>query len=173
MGGCSNVVQILLRGGFGAGVSMRNKQARAVGAAYGKRLSQALAHDQAGRLDEAEKLYRQALALQPGDPHAQHCLGVLLHHRGQHEEALALVEPAVAARPGAAQMWCNLAEIRRAAGQPEAAEAAARQALALQPDYPEALLNLAAALFDLKRFDEVEAAARGADRDPECHDQHR
>ena len=138
---------------------MRNKQAHG---AFARRLSQALEQHTAGRLDEAETLYKQALALQPGDPDAQHYLGVLLHQRGAHEQGLALIEQAAAARPDTALIWCNLAEVRRAAGRPEAAEAASRRALALQPGYPEALLNLAAALSELRRFPEVETAAREA-----------
>ena len=40
-------------------------------------LRQAVAHHQAGRLSEAEDLYRAILQAQPGQPDANHNLGVL------------------------------------------------------------------------------------------------
>jgi len=130
--------------------------------AFARRLNQGLDHLQAGRLDEAEKRFGQALALSPGDPDALHLLGLVAYRRGAHAKAVDLIGRAVALRPDAAQMQCNLAEPLRETGQIAEAEAACRRALALQPAYPEALLNLAAALFQQRRFGEVEAAAREA-----------
>ena len=44
----------------------------------------ALADHQAGRLNEAEQLYRQVLRLDPEYADALHFLGVLSHQRGNH-----------------------------------------------------------------------------------------
>ena len=143
-------------------MSVKIKQGRAAAEAFAKRVAQGLEHHQAGRLDEAEKLYRQALALKPGDPDAQHYLGVALHQRGEHEAAVELIEHAVAVRPDSPQMFANLAEARRESGKPVEAEAACRRAIALAPGYADAWLNLGAALFQQRRFDEAEAAARQA-----------
>jgi len=141
---------------------VKNKRGRGVPEAFRRRLGQALDHHQAGRLDEAEKLYKQALALHPRDADPLHYLGVLAHQRGDHDKAVELIARAVEVQPDAPQMLCNLAEAQRAAGRPVEAEASARAALALRADYPEALLNLAVALFQQRRFAESEASARAA-----------
>jgi tetratricopeptide (TPR) repeat protein len=142
-------------------MAFKVKHGRAAEAAA-RRLSQALSHHRAGRWDEAEKLYNQALALQPGEPDALHYLGALALQRGDSGKAVTLIAESVATRPDSAQAWCNLAEARRAADDPAGAEAACRRALVLRPDYPEAQLNLAATLFRGGRFAEAEAAARAA-----------
>ena len=51
-------------------------------------LSQAIAHHQAGRGLEAEKLYYAFLARQPRQPDAHHNLGVLAIQTGRMEEGL-------------------------------------------------------------------------------------
>jgi tetratricopeptide (TPR) repeat protein len=146
---------------------VKNERGRAASKIFARRLNQALEHHRAGRLDEAEKLYKWAMVADPGEADAPHYLGVLAHQRGDHGKAVELIGRAVAARPDAPQVLCNLAEAQRAAGRPVEAEASCRRALALRADYPEALLNLAAALFQQKRFALSEAAARTAlDRRP-------
>ena len=55
-------------------------------------LSTAVAHHQAGRLDEAERLYRAALAATPDNADALHFLGLLTHQREGGAEAVAMLE---------------------------------------------------------------------------------
>jgi GT2 family glycosyltransferase len=62
-------------------------------------LSQALAAQQALRFDEAERLYRHALALAPDHFDALHMLGVVRLQRADFDEALALIERAQLLRP--------------------------------------------------------------------------
>ena len=54
-------------------------------------IDQALAHHQAGRLLQAEAIYRRILKAQPDDADALHLLGVVAHQRGEHEEAAAKI----------------------------------------------------------------------------------
>ena len=61
-------------------------------------LTEALEHHKAGRLAEAESLYRAVLARQPGHPDALHLLGTLASGAGRAQEALALASEAVPAR---------------------------------------------------------------------------
>jgi tetratricopeptide (TPR) repeat protein len=58
--------------------------------------SAGLAHHQAGRLAQAETLYRETLAFQPDHADALHLLGVLASQVGQHEVAVDLIERAIA-----------------------------------------------------------------------------
>ena len=54
-------------------------------------MRQALAMQEARRLDDAERLYREALALQPDEPDALHMLGVIRYERNDLAEARTLV----------------------------------------------------------------------------------
>ena len=54
-------------------------------------MRQALAMQEARRLDEAERLYREALAIRPDEPDALHMLGVIRYERDDLAEARTLV----------------------------------------------------------------------------------
>ena len=47
-------------------------------------LQTGLEHHQAGRFAEAETIYRQILAANPGDADALHLLGILANQTGNH-----------------------------------------------------------------------------------------
>ncbi len=53
---------------------------------------------QAGRLQEAEQAYRDALNLAPDHPETLHYLGLLLYRLGRLDEAVELVEQGLQAR---------------------------------------------------------------------------
>jgi predicted O-linked N-acetylglucosamine transferase (SPINDLY family) len=129
-------------------------------------LQQALALHQAGRLGEAEPLYRRALAATPGDWAALHLVGALCLQQGRHDEALALIEAALTARPDAVESLRNLAIALDALGRKPEALAALDRALALQPGDVEIRNNRGRALQALNRaedalaeFDRVTQAA--------------
>ncbi len=54
-------------------------------------MAEALAHQQARRLADAEQLYREALARVPDEPDALHMLGVIRYERGDLTEAKSLI----------------------------------------------------------------------------------
>ncbi|MFM7136608.1 MAG: tetratricopeptide repeat protein [Planctomycetota bacterium] len=118
-------------------------------------LQQAVAHHQAGRLAEAEALYRQILAARPDQPDALHLLGLVAHVVGQHEAAADLIGRSIALRPDIATYHSNLAEVCRALGKPDAAAASARRAVGLDPNNGEAWNNLGACLALLGRIPEA------------------
>src|SRR5271170_4658129 len=95
-----------------------------------------LEHHRAGRLDEADKLYRQVLVREPSHPDALHLLGVINGQRGRPETAVDLINRALKVRPDAAQFHCHLAENLRALRKYEEATASFRQAIALAEDDP-------------------------------------
>jgi protein O-GlcNAc transferase len=109
-------------------------------------IDQALAHHQAGRLKEAEALYREILQARPDDADALHLLGVLAHQRGEHAEAVTQIKRAIAINPRIAQYHNNLGEALRALGRLAAATAAYQEALRLRPDFAEAHNNLGVVL---------------------------
>ena len=115
----------------------------------------AVQHHQAGRLGEAEGIYRQILAGDPRQPDTLHMLGVLAHQLGRNDLAVDLIGQAMAILPEHPAFRSNLSEAHRALGQTTEAIAASREALRLKPDYPEALNNLGNALLQAGRPDEA------------------
>jgi tetratricopeptide (TPR) repeat protein len=106
----------------------------------------ALERHQAGSQDEAEALYRQALAADPSDPTALYLYGLLHFEVGHSERAAELLETVVALRPDHAQARLTLAQLRHWRGEHAAAVADYRQVLALAPDRADAAIGLANAL---------------------------
>jgi tetratricopeptide (TPR) repeat protein len=116
---------------------------------------------QAGRLAEAEAIYRAILAEAPQDPHTLHFLGTLVHQTGRHEEALGLITRALAAEGPHPVIYANLATVNLALDRLDEAERNCRLALDRQP-------NLASAVFCLgvvhyRRGRHAEAAAAFCD----------
>ncbi|HXQ09759.1 MAG TPA: tetratricopeptide repeat protein [Caulobacteraceae bacterium] len=106
----------------------------------------ALERHRAGLRHEAEALYRQALAADPGDPTALYLYGLLNFELGRSDEAAEFLETVVALRPDHAQARLTLAQLRHWRGEHAAAVTAYRQALALAPDRANAAIGLANAL---------------------------
>jgi Flp pilus assembly protein TadD len=109
-------------------------------------LAGALAHHQAGRLAEAESLYRQILALEPGHADALHLLGVLAIQVGRADVAADLIEQALTSAPKSAIYLANHAAALNLLSRHRQAEAQCRKAIRAEPDYPDAYVNLAKAL---------------------------
>ncbi|MFD1626934.1 tetratricopeptide repeat protein [Azospirillum griseum] len=121
-------------------------------------VGQAVPLHQAGRLTEAEALYRQALALQPRHPDALHLLGMIACQTGRFTEAADRIGQAVAANRTVPDYHANLAYALHALGRVGEAEAAARAALRLRAPFPEAANTLGNALTAQGRFDEAAVA---------------
>ena len=68
----------------------------------------ALQHHQAGRLDEAERLFRQVLAVNPRHADSLHLLGVIAYQTGRHDRAADLIRKAIAINPREASLQSNL-----------------------------------------------------------------
>src|SRR6185436_10764531 len=122
------------------------KDPRAARMTSGEAVALGLQHHDAGRLDEAEQLYRQALAQDPESIDAQHFLGVVALQRGDSALAIALISKALARNAANAPAYNNLG--LALAAQKRAAEAinAYLTALVLKPDYPDALANVRTAV---------------------------
>lgn len=71
-------------------------------------LQAAVAAHRAGRLEEAEQLYRAVLVAQPDDPNALHLLGVMYRQRGQPEIAITLISQALQHAPSLGDAHANL-----------------------------------------------------------------
>ena len=109
-------------------------------------LTIAIQHHQAGRLQEAEQIYRQVLQVDPANADALHLLGLVAHQSGQHVTAVELMQKAIVRQPNAAVCHNNLGEAYRALQRWSEAEASCRRAIELQPDFAAAHVNLGGVL---------------------------
>ena len=116
----------------------------------------------AGRLAEAEQIYRQILAAAPGHADSLHMLGVIASQCGQPQAAVACIDQAIAIKPSAAMFHVNRAAALLALGQLDAALAACQTALRLQRNSAEATQVMGHVLSDLGRTEEALAAYRDA-----------
>ena len=126
------------------------------------RLERALEHHRAGRLEEAEALYRQVLAEDPGNADALHLAGVLAFQTGRPAEGLARIEAAIRIHPRVAPYHNNLGIILTRLGQPEQARECFQRALALDPGYAEAHNNLGDVLHGQGQLEQAAASYREA-----------
>ncbi len=122
----------------------------------------ALQHHQAGRLREAEAIYRQVLQAQPDHADSLHLLGVIAHQTGKHEVGVDYIRQAIALNPSQANFHNNIGQAYRALGQLDDALSHYSQALVLQPAFAEAHYNLGNALTELGRLQEAVASYRQA-----------
>lgn len=121
-------------------------------------------HHQAGQLQQAEALYRQVLAVNPGHADSLHLLGVIARQIGQPAQAIDYIDKAIRIQPKAAAYHTSRGNVLKDLGRPKDAEVSYRQALRLQREFPEALANLGGLLVELGRFEEAEAVCRKAVR---------
>lgn len=119
---------------------------------------------QAGQLQQAEALYRQVLAINPGHAESIHLLGVIALQVGQPANALPYFDRAIGLQPRVPEYHNNRGNALRRLGQLSEAEAAFREALRLRGRFPDALHNLGTLLLTLGRFAEAETCGRKAVR---------
>ncbi len=112
-------------------------------------VAEALAHHEAGRIDQAERGYLAAQAADPDHADPPHFLGVIAHQRGDHARAVQLMRLAIERNPAVASYHNNIGEALRALGRMTEAGIAYSEALRLAPDYPLAHLNLGILLHDI------------------------
>ena len=97
-------------------------------------LAEALAHFQAGRMAEAERVARGLVAAEPGKPEAHELLGSALAAQGRAQEALEFFDRASELRPQSPSIRHNRAQALFALGRLAQARDEAGEALRLKPD---------------------------------------
>ena len=125
-------------------------------------LAIAVQHHQDGRLQTAEQIYRQILALEPNQVDAIHLLGVIAHQSGKHEVAVEYLGRAIGLKADAAPFHNNLGEAYRALHRTPEAVACYRRALELNPAFAKAHNNLGIALSEQGNLQAAVACYRRA-----------
>jgi protein O-GlcNAc transferase len=118
-------------------------------------MNQAMEHLQAGRLAEADRLFRQALAQKPDHADALHLAGCTASKMRRSAEAVELIRRAIAVDPKQSVFHNNLGLALLVLGKKHEAIAAFRAAIALRPDAQDSTAHLGNALCDVGEFDEA------------------
>jgi protein O-GlcNAc transferase len=133
----------------------------------------ALQHHRAGRLSDAEALYRQILTVQPKHAEASRLLGVIAQRVGRHDLAVDLICRAIFLNPNNPAAHSNLGEAYHNLGRLDEAIAAFHRAIELKRDFPESHYNLGVALRERGRLDEaVAACSRAIELKPDFPEAH-
>ncbi|MEX0759500.1 MAG: tetratricopeptide repeat protein, partial [Tistlia sp.] len=109
----------------------------------------------AGRLGEAETLFRQAARAAPRDPRPISALGDVAMARGEIDKAVEGYRAALKLAPGVAEIGVNLLAALRRGERLAEAETAGRALLRRHPRHVPLLGNLALVLADLGRLEEA------------------
>ena len=119
------------------------------------KLHQARDAHRAGRLDDAETLYRAALEAEPDNAEAARLLGTLLAQRQDFAAAEKWLRQAIRIHPGDISAHYNLALMHVNAGNHDAALASAERLLTLDPNIVPAHVIRARALLQINRNTEA------------------
>jgi tetratricopeptide (TPR) repeat protein len=136
-------------------------------------VNEAVVHHKAGRISEAERLYRQVLAVNPKHADALHLLGVISQQGGRNDVALDLIGKAIALNDRVADYHCNIGSAHCGLGRWEEGIAHYNRAIALDPRHALTYNNLGNALIDHGKPAEGEARLRRAlEIKPDYHEAH-
>ncbi len=131
-------------------------------------IDDAIRHHQAGRLREAERLYRSMLDAEPRHPDALHLLGVLLTQVGELDDAVAHIQAALNVNRDSPQFQSSLAQAYFRSGKLAEAIETLERVVARQPDSFQAFSDLGAALQESGQLERaVEAYRRSIERKPD------
>lgn len=128
----------------------------------GARLAAALEAHGAGRLDEAQAIYRALVERDSTHADALHYWGVARHQLGDHQGALVLMDRALGHAPNDAVCWSNRGLAALSLGQHVEAAHNLREALRLAPGFADAHNNLGLALREAGDLTGAERHCRAA-----------
>ncbi|HTW93385.1 MAG TPA: tetratricopeptide repeat protein [Tepidisphaeraceae bacterium] len=136
-------------------------------------LQTAAALYQAGRLADAEQVYRQILGQNPDTPDALHALGAIALQCGKANASLQLIQRALAIRPNCVDYHATHAVVLESLGRRDEAIACARRVVANNPAHAATWTNLGNWLREAGQIDGAVAASHRAialdPRIPEAH----
>ena len=124
-----------------------------------------------GKLEEAERIYRRAIDVNPDDEDTHFNLAIALNRQGRVEEAVAAYEEALTIFPDYVEAQHNIANALLSLGRTNDAIARLEEAVALNPDYGPVLNNLGRIRALGQEWDAaIELLARAVEVDPENYE---
>ena len=138
-----------------------------------ERIQLAVQHQEAGRLAEAEAIYRSVLHLEPNNLKALHLLAILASQMGRPEVTAELLRRVVQLEPAYAEAHSDLGSALHSLGRNQEALVEFRHAVALKPEFGVAYNNLGNVLHEEKCYAEaVEAYERAIRHLPDFAEAH-
>ena len=105
-------------------------------------LDRAIKHQNAGRVTDAQKIYRRLLVSHPDNPDAYNLLGSIELDHGHLDLAAQMIGKALELNPDHLPALCNMGLINLNLGNLERAEYYLSHAIQIKPDHTKALINL-------------------------------
>lgn len=96
-------------------------------------IQEAIEFHQCGQFQEAERLYRQILEIEPNNPDANHLLGVIEAQAGRYTQAIKFISLAIEKKPSHSGYYRDLGLAFRLAGRMEDAISAFKQSVQIDP----------------------------------------
>jgi tetratricopeptide (TPR) repeat protein/polysaccharide pyruvyl transferase WcaK-like protein len=125
-------------------------------------LNLALQYHKAGDFQQAEALYRRALACAPNEPDLLHLLGLLAIQTGNNEQAVSFIRKAIQYNGKPAKFHANLAVALQNLGRDKEAMSACSKALAIEPNNFSAYNTLGNAFWRQGKIDHAVRSFRKA-----------
>ena len=136
-------------------------------------VAMALNLHQAGRISEAEAIYKSVIAAEPEQPEALHFLGLMSFQNNSIPEAIELLTRSLTASPAYTDARNNLGNMYRTVGDHSAAEACYRQVVTESPTHPQAWNNLGGVLLNQRKFeDSLKSYNKACEQSPDSADFH-
>ena len=110
------------------------------------------AYDQAGDLEQSERLYALAARLDRADPVIPFNLGNVLDELGRERDAEIAYRQAIGRDPNFPDAWFNLGVLQEKVGREDEALTSYEKAFAVEPSYADALHNAALLLMRKRQF---------------------
>jgi predicted O-linked N-acetylglucosamine transferase (SPINDLY family) len=119
---------------------------------------EAFQHHQAGRIYEAERLYRSILGRDPKHAHSWSLMGVLAEQTGHPEESLPFFDKAISINANVAAYHSGKGDALKKLMRQEEAADCFRRAIRIKPDFVEAMNNLGLSLVEIAEYDQAQDA---------------
>ncbi|HVT91192.1 MAG TPA: tetratricopeptide repeat protein [Tepidisphaeraceae bacterium] len=117
----------------------------------------AIQQQNAGRLDQAEAIYRKVLAGNPKMAEVIQLLAIVLHQQNRNIPSLEQMDRAIAINPNSPDFHLNRGTVLVALNRWDDAIEAFDRAIRIKPDYAQALLNQSQVLASRGRLEEAES----------------
>lgn len=120
-------------------------------------------HEAEGRLDDADRVWSQAVESAPGDAETIDRLIALSHRRGDFGRLAQALAARLNLAPGQAELWNDLGAALERLGQSDTAAAAYRRAIAVAPAFSPAILNHAFLAYHAGAYASAQLLSRRAE----------
>ena len=118
-------------------------------------LHTALQQHQAGKLDEAERVYREILQVEPENADVLHLLGVLCFQKKEHDAAIDFIRKAIQIQPRNEDFYYNLGGILQDTGRLDEAITHYQKAIEIKPEFADAYNSMGAVLQKQGKLDDA------------------